>query len=89
MASVIEEEDKVLKREGGKGESGNPEDKRKTVKAGWREANNHSTRCLQLGFCTGTERHWPQQLQGCFSIKVVHNLEIRYSSGLIADRTKC
>ena len=43
MASAIEEGDKVLKREGHRGESGYLEDKRKTVKAGWREVNNHSS----------------------------------------------
>lgn len=88
-ASAIQEGDKALKREGGRGESGDLEDKRKTVNAGWWEVNNHSSWCLQLCFCTGTEWHWPQQLQGYFSINLEHNLEITYSSGLITNRTKC
>lgn len=44
MASAVQEGDKVLKREEGRGKSRDPEGKRKTVKAGWREGNNHSSR---------------------------------------------
>ena len=66
MASATQEGDRVLKREEGRGESGDPEDQRETVRAGWREVINHSSLCLQLCFCTGTGQHWPQKLQGYF-----------------------
>lgn len=36
-ASATQERDKVLKREGGRGQSGDPGDEKKTAKLGWRE----------------------------------------------------
>lgn len=41
--------------EEGKGsrESAYPQGRRKTVKVGWRDVNNHSSQCLQLCFCAG------------------------------------
>lgn len=44
---------------------------------------SQSSQCLQFCFCTGTEWHWPLQLQSYVPIKLEQPSETAYPYGLI------